>query len=134
MSVLVDTCVWTRFLRVDSRHDDPVAQELAKLIRADVVHVLGCIRQELLSGAKPEGRFEHLRQYLRFYPDIPLEAEDYENAAKYFNTCRRNGVAGSNTDLLICAVAVKHGLRIFSTDSDFEHYGRHLPIRLHTFR
>ena len=37
----------------------------------------------------------------------------------------------TGTDLLICAVAVRHGLKIFTTDTDFAAYARHLPIKLH---
>ncbi|MCX6929521.1 MAG: hypothetical protein NT154_40845 [Verrucomicrobia bacterium] len=38
-------------------------------------------------------------------------------------------VAG--TDLLICAAAVRHSLKIFTTDTDFAAYARHIPIKLH---
>jgi Arc/MetJ family transcription regulator len=31
---------------------------------------------------------------------------------------------------LICAAAIRHGLRIFSLDKDFVLYSRHLPIKL----
>ena len=34
-------------------------------------------------------------------------------------------------DLLICAVAVRHGMRIFTTDTDFDQFAKHLPIVLH---
>jgi predicted nucleic acid-binding protein len=37
----------------------------------------------------------------------------------------------TGTDLLICAVAVRHGLKIFTTDTDFAAYARHIPIKLH---
>ncbi len=53
------------------------------------------------------------------------------NAAHYYNLCRRHGVQGTATDLLLCAVAVRHGLRIFTTDADFDLYAKHLPITRH---
>jgi predicted nucleic acid-binding protein len=131
MRVLIDTCAWTRFLRRGRPADDPVAGEVRRLIRSDAVQMLGCVRQELLSGVRPPDRFEQLKEYLRFYPNLTLDAEDDENAAFYYNLCRDQGVRGSVVDLLICAVAVRHGLRIFTTDRDFEHYARWLPIELH---
>ena len=134
MRVLVDTCAWSQFLRRNRPGNDPVAREVARLIRADVVEMLGPIRQELLSGAQPQERFAHLQEYLRFYPNLPLDEEDDENAAHYYNLCRRQGVQGTATDLLICAVAVRHGLRIFTTDTDFDLYARHLPITRHAAR
>jgi len=111
-----------------------VALEVERLIRADVVEMLGSIRQELLSGAQPQERFAQLKEYLRFFPNLPLDEEDDENAAHYYNLCRRHGVQGTATDLLICAVAVRHGLRIFTTDTDFDAYAGHLPITRHAFR
>ena len=111
--------------------DDPVAGEVRRLIRADGVQMLGCIRQELLSGVRPQDRFEPLRDYLRFYPNLPLDLEDDENAASYYNRCRQKGVQGTAVDLLICAVAVRHNLSIFTTDADFKHFAQCVPIQLH---
>ncbi|MHC1765030.1 MAG: hypothetical protein AB9869_12130 [Verrucomicrobiia bacterium] len=83
MRVLVDTCVWTHFLRRNRTETDRVAAELERLIRADLVDMLGPIRQELLSGAQPQERFAQLKAYLRFYPNLPLDEEDDESAAQY---------------------------------------------------
>jgi len=58
---------------------------VARLIRSDAVQLLGPIRQELLSGAQPDERFEQLREYLHFYPNLPLDEEDDERAASYYN-------------------------------------------------
>jgi predicted nucleic acid-binding protein len=134
MRVLVDTCVWSAFLRRGRTKDDPVAAELERLIRADAVVIVGPIRQELLSGAQPQDRFSQLKEYLRFYPNLPLDEEDDENAARYYNLCRGQGVQGTATDLLLCAVAVRHGLRIFTTDTDFDLFADHLPIARHPGR
>jgi predicted nucleic acid-binding protein len=68
---------------------------------------------------------------LRSFPDLPLETVDHERAAEHFNLCRRQGVQGSNTDFLLCAVAERHNLAILTTDGDFESFSRHLPISLH---
>jgi predicted nucleic acid-binding protein len=134
MRVLVDTCVWSQFLRRGRARNEPLAHEVERLIRADAVAMIGPIRQELLSGAQPHERFAQLKEYLRFYPNLPLDSEDDENAAHYYNLCRRHGVQGTATDLLICAIAVRHGLKIFTTDTDFDRYARHLPIIRHNVR
>ena len=134
MTVIVDTCVWTRFLRRNRERHDLLCAEVTRLVQDDAVQILGCVRQEILSGAQPQDRFEQLKEYLRFYPNLPLDEEDDENAAGYYNTCRSKGVQGTATDLLICAVAVRHGMRIFTTDKDFNEFAKHLPIDLHTVR
>jgi len=134
VKVIIDTCVWSRFLRRDRLASDPIASEVARLVRYDAVQMLGPIRQELLSGAQPDERFEQLREYLRFYPNLSLDEEDDETAANYYNLCRQRGIQGTGTDLLICAVAVRHGLKVFTTDTDFDSYSKSVPVKLHRFR
>jgi predicted nucleic acid-binding protein len=133
LKVIIDTCVWSPFLR-NPPGDERIRAEVRKLIRADAVQMLGAIRQELLSGAQPQERFVQLKEYLRHFPNLSIDEEDDENASQYYNLCRHHGIQGTATDLLICAVAVRHGLRIFTTDSDFESYGEYLPIKLHKGR
>ena len=134
MKIIVDTCVWTHFLRRGGPANNVVSAELRRLIKDDAIQILGSIRQELLSGAQPEDRFNQLKEYLRFYPNLPLDEEDDETAAAYYNLCRAKGIQATSTDLLICAVAVRHRMRIFTTDGDFEAFAKHIPINLHTAR
>lgn len=131
MKVIVDTCVWSQFLRRNRAAADPVAAEVARLVRGDTVQLLGPIRQELLSGAQPDERFEQLKEYLRFYPNLPLDEEDDETAATYYNRLRQKGLQGTGTDLLICAAAVRRSLRVFTTDTDFVCYAKYIPLKLH---
>jgi predicted nucleic acid-binding protein len=71
---------------------------------------------------------------LRAFEDEPVTTEDYEEAARANNQCRRAGVAGSAIDLLICAFAMRRSWAIFTTNRDFTRYARHLSIRLYTPR
>ena len=93
--------------------------------------MLGAIRQELLSGIKTQAGFDALKSTLTAFEDVPLAMQDFEKAAEVFNICRANGVQGSNTDLLICAVSINHQLPIFSVDNDFLNYQIHLPVLLY---
>jgi len=92
---------------------------------------MGPIRQELLSGVRTPDQFGALREHLRAFPDVELGTGDYEEAASFSNRCRAAGVQGSSADFLICAVAARRALAIFTTDEDFEHYARILPLTLH---
>ena len=93
--------------------------------------MMGAVRQELLSGVKEAQRFATLREHLRAFPDLDLENEDYERAVEYYNKCRAKGIQGSSIDFLICSVAVRRQLAIFTTDADFTRYARLVPIHLH---
>ena len=131
MNVLVDSSVWSLALRRNTTNDAiAIVNLLRDLIADGRVVLLGAIRQEVLSGVRYKEQFARLREYLRAFPDLELTTEDYELAAEFFNTCRSNGVQGSNTDFLLCAVAHRRGYSIFTTDKDFENFRSHIPVVL----
>jgi predicted nucleic acid-binding protein len=134
MNIIIDTSVWSLALRRQRSSPSSEARELAELVREGRAAILGPVRQELLSGVRADKQFESLRSHLRAFPDVPLEAEDYEEAASFFNKCRARGIQGSNTDYLICAAAARRGFGILTTDTDFAHFARVLPIELHAPR
>ena len=128
--ILVDTCVWSIALRGSSAAATSIVKQLTRLIDDNQVKIIGAIRQELLSGYTDKSRYEKLRQKLRYFPNEPLVDADYEAAAEYSNFCRSKGIQGSHTDFLICAVAIRAKFEIYTTDKDFSHYAKHLPILL----
>ena len=134
MNIVIDTSVWSLALRRQRSSTAVAALELAELVREGRAAMMGPVRQELLSGVQKEQQYETLRGYLRAFPDIVLEAEDYEEAASFFNRCRARGVQGSNTDFLICAAAARRRFGILTTDTDFQHFAKLLPIVLHSPR
>ncbi len=134
MKVLVDTSVWSLSLRRKVVSEHPVVEEFAELVREVRVQLIGPVRQEILSGIRSQVQFDGLRGRLRAFPDLRLEAPDYECAAEFSNLSRSRGVQGSNTDFLICAVSHRYEMPILSTDRDFLRYRKYLPIELHAPR
>lgn len=134
MNIIIDTSVWSLALRRQRTSPRAETRELAELVREGRAAMLGPVRQELLSGVRADQQFQTLRDHLRAFPDVPLEAEDYEDAASFFDKCRAKGIQGSNTDYLICAVAARRGFGILTADTDFSRFARVLPIELHTPR
>ena len=131
MRVLVDTSVWSLALRRSRPAPAPIVEELAELVREGRTVIIGPIRQELLSGLKGTQQFQTLRDHLRAFPDLELETADFEEAAQVFNRCRSKGIQGSNTDVLMCAVASRRDLSIFTADGDLRELRRVLPLTLH---
>ncbi len=134
MRVLVDTCVWSLALRRERSTEEAVVKELGELISESRAQCIGPIRQELLSGIKDKKQFSKLRSALQAFPDLALETGDYECAAEFYNLCRRKGIQGSNTDFLICAVADRRNMAIFTVDNDFSLFQGCLPVALHKVR
>jgi len=134
MNVIVDSSVWSLALRRKAPRSTPPELELIELIREGRVLMLGPIRQELLSGVRSADQLKKVRDAMRAFSDVVLEEADYEEAASCFNRCRAKGIQGSNTDFLICAVALLRNAAVLTSDDDFAHFTRILHVNLHALR
>lgn len=134
MKVIVDTSVWSLALRRSNDIDNKYVEELEELIKEVRAQLVGPVRQELLSGIKSEKQYKVLKNHLRAFEDLSIETEDYELAADYFNKARKNGIQGSNTDFLLCAISIRHRMPIFTTDKDFINFQSVIPIEIHKIR
>ncbi|MCE9584461.1 MAG: PIN domain-containing protein [Planctomycetes bacterium] len=136
MKVLVDTPIWSLALR--RRRGDLAPRDrilvlaLQDLIHARAVIFLGPVRQEILSGISDSPGFERIREQLSAFADEPLDAADYEEAARCFNRLAARGAASSSTDCLICAVALNRKIQVFTLDRDFERYRDLLSVELYS--
>lgn len=130
MKVIVDTPIWSYALRSKRKGFEAHVQELEALISDQRVIMLGPVRQEILSGYSDKTKFEKLNSKLKYFENTHVVDEDYIQAAVFSNLCRSKGVQGSHIDFLICAVAYRLRAEIFTTDNDFVHYGKHIPISL----
>jgi predicted nucleic acid-binding protein len=128
--IVIDTPVWSEIFR-RPRPDPDVLAHVMQLSDTASACVLGPIRQEVLSGVKSRSDFVSLRTAMRAIPELPIESSDYDDAAEMYNKCRAGGVQGGHVDLLIIAVAVRHGARIYTFDRDFTAYDRLIPVPIH---
>lgn len=135
MEVLIDSTIWSLALRRRALHlgseEVALVEEWRRLVLSGDAVLIGPVRQEVLSGVKDSRTFDLLRSHLADFRQLAIEPNDYDRAASLYNLCRASGVAPTAIDMLICAVAERFGVPIFTTDRDFEHYARHLPIELH---
>jgi predicted nucleic acid-binding protein len=134
MRVLIDTNIWSLALRRNTPLQNPEVAELRRLISIHDAEIIGPIRQEVLSGIREEIQFNKVETHLAAFLDLPLTIADYVLAAKFYNLCRSQGIQGSNTDFLLCAVAARYQLVIFTTDKDFTRFAAYVPIALHKIK
>lgn len=130
--VLVDTDVWSEFYRKRAGEPSMQVVELRGLIRAQRVALLGAVRQETLCGWRYQHQFEQIRDLLAAFPDQPVQRQQYELAAEYFNLCRSKGIQGSHTDFLLCACSAAWQMPIMTKDGDYARYAEHVPVLLYS--
>ncbi len=130
MKVLVDTTIWSYALRTSNKEYQCEIDQLISLIRDQRTLIIGPIRQEILSGYSDFRKFERLKEKLSYFENTPVQDCDYELAAELCNQCRKKGIQGSHIDFLICAVAKRLDVSIFTTDKDFFHYRDIISINL----
>jgi predicted nucleic acid-binding protein len=138
LTVLVDTTIWSLALRRRARDLSPIEHALVaeweRLVRGGAAALVGPIRQEILSGIRDPKAFRALQEQLSAFRYLEIQPVDYDRAAIGFSACRARGITGGGVDFLICAVAERLRVAIFTTDPDFDAYAEHLPIRLHVPR
>lgn len=63
-------------------------------------------------------------------PFLPSDRQDYIDAAMLRSTCRRAGVQVGTVDALLAQLCLRHELTLLTTDHDFLHIAKHLPLRV----
>ncbi len=89
------------------------------------------IRLELLAGITPIDRQKQISRNLDKFPPLKQSVTDFNLAAEYFSICVMKGVTPDLVDVLLCAIAVRRRMKIFTKDRDFLGYEKHLPIKLY---
>jgi predicted nucleic acid-binding protein len=122
LKVLIDTPIWSYALRSQNKDYQSEINELAFLIHDQRSLIIGPIRQEILSGYSDLRKYKIIKEKLSYFENTPILDTDYELAAEFSNRCRKKGIQGSHIDFLICAVANRLAIPIFTTDNDFRNY------------
>lgn len=131
--IIIDTTIWSKAYRRKkiTDKDQEILNELYNILDMEKEILIGPVRQELLSGISDKNIFNDLKIKLSGFNNYEVQVSDHDLAAEYFNVCLSNGIQGSQTDYLICAIAHRYNLKIFTEDNDFHHYQKYLPIKLH---
>jgi predicted nucleic acid-binding protein len=131
MTLFVDTSVWSLALRRDGGEAVPeVAALRDALVGGTTVVTTGLVLQELLQGfSGPTARTQIIARFTAL-PLLQPDRNDHVAAADLRNTCRRAGVQLGTIDALLARLCIRYELTLLTTDGDFAHAGRHVPLRL----
>lgn len=129
VNLFVDTTVWSQALRRDRRVDSLEVHRLHDaLASGEAVFTTGLVLQELLQGFHgPKARDAIVQRFLAL-PVIVPDRNDHVAAAELRNTCRRRGVQLGTIDALLAQLCIRHELAMLSSDRDFGHAARFVPL------
>ncbi len=129
--ILVDTSVWSLFLRKDGPADHSAVRAFAASLAGDRdVVVTGLILQEILQAFRSEATFEKLSDYLESFPLLELRRSDCIAAAALHRRCAAKGISAATADCQIAALAIAYECELLTTDKDFDHIARWSPLEL----
>lgn len=132
MSILVDTSVWSLFLR----RNPPELPELAALRDAlagtELVVTTGLVLQELLQGLKTAGARTAVSEQMTGMAYVDAERDDHLAAVDVLAGCRERGIQLGTIDALIAAMCIRRGMTLLTTDRDFVHAAEHSDLRVWT--
>lgn len=126
--VLVDSSAWIEALR---RNGD-IKVKLAVEGLLDAYEAQWCtpVRLEVLGGARKEER-HRLGVHFSVIPYRPCTEADWERAVALAWKLRDGGLTVPWLDVLIAAVALHDGNRVYAVDRHFPAIARMVPLRLY---
>lgn len=118
MIILVDSGVWIDYFRNRFTAETEALDEL--LAHDADLATCGIILTEVLQGIRTENQYQKVSRLLAHLLYLPLEKEDYEQAALLYRAARRKGKTVRTTvDAIIAAVAIRHQTLLLHHDRDY---------------
>ena len=99
-----------------------VSAALAPMIDAGRLATCGVLELEVLYSARDRRDFSQIREELQGYPRLAIEQADFDRAIDLMAALARRGQhrAAGLPDLLLAAVAERHGVTLLHYDADFD--------------
>jgi len=130
MNLFVDTSVWSLALRRDDDRGSPAVARLREALRSrESIVTTGLVLQELLQGFRGPKARDAIVERFAALPMIVPDRDDHVAAAELRNTCRRKGIQIGTIDALLIQLCCRHELTMLSTDQDYDHAAKHVPLK-----
>jgi len=130
--ILVDTSVWVEVLRDKTGKR---VQALRERIGADIGVFRRFTQLELLQGARDEGEWSRLDEYLATQYYLEATEDTWREAARIYYDLRRGGITiNSPIDCCIAQLAMEAGALLLHQDGDFEKIAGIRPLLAERFQ
>jgi predicted nucleic acid-binding protein len=126
--VLVDSSAWIECLRRNG--DLRVKLAIEGLLEAYEAQWCAPVRLEVLGGAR-SGERQRLGEHFSVIPYRPCREDDWDRAVALAWQLRENGLTVPWLDVLIAAIAIHDGVRLYATDAHFLEIAKHTGLQLY---
>jgi len=126
--VLVDSSAWIESLR--RQGDMRVKLAVEGLLEAYEAQWCSPIRLEVLGGARMEER-ARLGEHFSVIPYRPCREDDWDRAVALAWRLRGRGLTVPWLDVLIAAIAIHDGTRLYAIDAHFKEIANHSGLMLY---
>ena len=117
--ILVDTGIIIGFWK------NPTDQFKEIFLKHDFA-ICGIVKSELMHGAKSEKHLKLIIDSLSNFEYIPIGEDIWEYVGKLLYQLRKKGLTIPFQDIVLCALALKHHLILWSNDSHFSLIQKHI--------
>ncbi len=128
---LVDTSLWVEFLRGEKT---AIRKRLETLLDENRAVVAGIILAELLTGIRKEKDRHFLEECFLGLPCLESTTEMFSLAGTMGASLRKKGITLPLSDLLVAALAKKHGLTVLTLDHHFQILARPLGVQMEVLK
>ncbi len=127
--LVIDSSVWIDYL---CQRPTPETDLLDALLAKRQIGVGDLILAEVLQGFRIQSEYEAAKRELLSFPLVPMGGKDNAlAAAEYYRALRRCGITVRGlVDCLIAAAVITGGHILLHSDRDFDHFERHLGLRV----
>jgi predicted nucleic acid-binding protein len=125
--VLVDTSAWIASFR--EKGNDKLKDFLRSALELDHVVTTNIVVLELLQGCKTRREYDALKERLDILPLFVLDDKAWSLAYEAGYALRRKGITVPTVDILICAIAKSHGLKVLHHDDHMKSLSRELGMK-----
>ena len=115
--VIADTSAWIAY---QTKPDSKFGRQFDSLLAGDEIVMVGPVLAELLQGAGSESEFSFFAERLGALAFLDADQDTWIRAGELNYQLRVQGKIISMADLIVSALAVQHGIPVYTKTRDYQ--------------
>lgn len=116
IKIIVDTSIWIEYFKNTLSN----SKFIEKGLNEGFIYITGPIISELLQGVRTQKEYTMLSQSIGAVPFLDCQYYDWITTGNISFSLRKKGIIIPLTDIIIAAVAIRNGAKIYTLDQHFK--------------